>query len=61
MSLLHHGDLNCPKLMHLPGNATDAQISQLKRGGMVKSKRSFKGGYMLIRPPDKRAVGDIIA
>ncbi|MEN8780933.1 MAG: Rrf2 family transcriptional regulator [Desulfobacterales bacterium] len=46
--------------MHLPGNATDAKISQLKRGGMVKSKRGFQGGYTLLRPPDRLTVGDII-
>jgi len=35
-------------------------LCQLKRSGLIKSKRGYKGGYRLARDPKKITVGDII-
>ena len=44
----------------IPVKFLEVILNQLKRGGMVKSKRGFQGGYTLLRPPHKLTVGDII-
>ena len=34
-------------------------MGQLKRAGIVNSKRGFTGGYTLVLPPEQIRVGDI--
>jgi Rrf2 family protein len=35
-------------------------LAELRRGGVVHSKRGGRGGYWLARPPDKITVADVI-
>ena len=44
----------------IPVKFLEVILNQLKRVGIVKSKRGFQGGYTLLRPPHKLTVGDII-
>ena len=43
----------------IPLRFLEVIMGQLKRGGIVDSKRGYFGGYTLIRPPDQIRVGDI--
>ena len=43
----------------IPARFLEVIMGQLKRAGMVASKRGFYGGYTLARPPDQIRVGDI--
>lgn len=43
----------------IPLRFLEVILGQLKRGGIVNSKRGFFGGYRLIQPPDQLCVGDI--
>ena len=43
----------------IPLRFLEVIMGQLKRGGIVDSKRGFFGGYTLILPPDQIRVGDI--
>jgi len=43
----------------IPLRFLEVIMGQLKRGGIVDSKRGFFGGYRLMRPPDQIRVGDI--
>jgi Rrf2 family protein len=43
----------------IPLRFLEVIMGQLKRGGIVDSKRGFFGGYTLVQPPDQIRVGDI--
>jgi Rrf2 family protein len=43
----------------IPLRFLEVIMGQLKRAGMVDSKRGFFGGYTLTQPPDQIRVGDI--
>ena len=43
----------------IPIRFLEVIMGQLKRAGVVASKRGFFGGYMLTQPPDRICVGDI--
>ena len=43
----------------IPLRFLEVIMAQLKRGGLVDSKRGFAGGYSLTRPPEQIRVGDI--
>ena len=43
----------------IPLRFLEVIMGQLKRGGIVDSKRGFFGGYTLVPPPDQIRVGDI--
>ena len=43
----------------IPLRFLEVIMGQLKRGGIVDSKRGFFGGYTLVQPPDRIRVGDI--
>lgn len=43
----------------IPMRFLEVIMGQLKRAGIVDSKRGFFGGYTLNRPPDQIRVGDI--
>lgn len=43
----------------IPLRFLEVIMGQLKRAGLVDSKRGFSGGYTLTRPPDQIRVGDI--
>ncbi len=47
------------KAQSIPLRFLEVIMGQLKRAGMVNSKRGFFGGYTLIQPPDQVRVGDI--
>lgn len=43
----------------IPLRFLEVIMGQLKRAGIVDSKRGFFGGYTLVQPPDQIRVGDI--
>ena len=43
----------------LPKSFLEVILGELKRKGLVSSKRGYHGGYTLIRPPEEIMVGDI--
>lgn len=43
----------------IPLRFLEVIMAQLKRAGLVDSKRGFAGGYSLTRPPEQIRVGDI--
>ncbi len=43
----------------IPLRFLEVIMGQMKRAGLVASKRGFFGGYTLIPPPDRLCVGDI--
>ncbi len=43
----------------IPLRFLEVIMGQLKRSGVVDSKRGFAGGYTLVLPPDQIRVGDI--
>jgi len=43
----------------IPLRFLEVILGQLKRAGIVTSKRGFFGGYRLAQPPDQICVGDI--
>ena len=45
----------------IPLRFLEVIMGQLKRAGIVDSKRGFFGGYSLIQPPDQIRVGDIFS
>ncbi len=44
----------------LPVKFLEAIVADLRRAGLVASRRGARGGYLLARPADQIAVGDII-
>ena len=47
------------ELQSIPLRFLEVIMGQLKRGGIVDSKRGLFGGYTLIQAPDQIRVGDI--
>lgn len=47
------------KVQAIPPRFLEVIMAQLKRAGLVDSKRGFFGGYTLAKSPDKIRVGDI--
>jgi len=43
----------------IPLRFLEVILGQLKRAGIIHSKRGFFGGYRLVQPPDHICVGDI--
>jgi Rrf2 family protein len=43
----------------IPLRFLEVIMGQMKRAGLVDSKRGFSGGYTLVYPPEKIFVGDI--
>jgi len=44
----------------LPGKFLEAVLADLRRGGLVSSRRGPDGGYRLTRPADEITVADVI-
>jgi len=44
----------------IPPRFLEVIMIQLKRSGIVVSKRGYHGGYVLAQPPDNISVGDIL-
>src|ERR1700683_4794578 len=44
----------------IPQKFLELILSSLKQGGFVESRRGAEGGYLLARPSDAIAVGDVI-
>jgi Rrf2 family protein len=43
----------------IPLRFLEVILNQLRRGGLIRSKRGFVGGYVLTRPPKQISVGEI--
>jgi len=44
----------------IPARFLEAILAQLKRAGLVESRRGNEGGYVLARPPARVSVGDVL-
>jgi Rrf2 family protein len=44
----------------LPRKFLEAILADLRRAGLVRGQRGMEGGYVLTRPPDQIAVGDVL-
>ncbi|EXG79152.1 rrf2 family protein, putative transcriptional regulator [Cryptosporangium arvum DSM 44712] len=44
----------------LPRKFLEAILSDLRRGGLVRSQRGAEGGYRLARPADSIAIGEVL-
>jgi Rrf2 family protein len=44
----------------IPARFLEAILAQLKRAGLVESRRGNEGGYVLARPPARISVGDVL-
>lgn len=51
---------NLARAQHIPHKFLEAVLGDLRRGGLVRSRRGPEGGYWLARPPEKISVADII-
>lgn len=45
---------------HLPHKFLEAILGDLRRAGLVRTRRGPDGGYTLARPPELIAVGDVV-
>jgi Rrf2 family protein len=48
------------KAQAIPARFLEAILAQLKRAGLVESRRGNEGGYVLARPPSRISVGDVL-
>jgi Rrf2 family protein len=48
------------KAQDIPARFLEAILAQLKRAGLVESRRGNEGGYVLARPPARISVGDVL-
>jgi len=48
------------KAQSIPARFLEAILAQLKRAGLVESRRGNEGGYVLARPPARISVGDVL-
>jgi Rrf2 family protein len=48
------------KAQAIPARFLEAILAQLKRAGLVESRRGNEGGYVLARPPSRVSVGDVL-
>lgn len=44
----------------IPVRFLEVILSQLKKSGLVASKRGFYGGYYLLKPPEDVSVGEVL-
>jgi Rrf2 family protein len=44
----------------LPGKFLEAILADLRRAGLVRGQRGVEGGYVLTRPPNDIAIGDVL-
>ena len=44
----------------IPERFLEVILGQLRKSGFVQSKRGYQGGYVLVPPPDKLTVGDVM-
>ena len=44
----------------IPPKFLELILGELKRGGFVESRRGARGGYLLLRQPDRVTVGEVI-
>lgn len=51
--------LEIAEAQNIPMRFLEVILSQLKRGGMVDSKRGYTGGYTLLRDPAEITVGEV--
>lgn len=51
---------NLARAQNIPHKFLEAVLGDLRRGGLVRSRRGPEGGYWLARPPEKISVADII-
>ena len=57
------GPIKIAQIAHaqsIPERFLENILAELKKGGFVKSKRGFNGGYELIPRPDRFLVGDLM-
>jgi len=47
------------RAQHIPLRFLEVILSQLKRSGLVESKRGYTGGYALLRSPEQITVGEV--
>lgn len=48
------------KAQAIPARFLEAILAQLRRAGLVESRRGNEGGYVLARPPAQVSVGDVL-
>ncbi len=48
------------KAQSIPARFLEAILAQMKRAGLVESRRGNEGGYVLARPPARISVGDVL-
>ena len=48
------------KAQAIPARFLEAILAQLKRAGLVESRRGNEGGYVLARPPSRVSMGDVL-
>jgi Rrf2 family protein len=48
------------KAQAIPARFLEAILAQLKRAGLVESRRGNEGGYVLARSPSRVSVGDVL-
>ncbi len=51
--------LDIAEAQNIPMRFLEVILSQLKRSGMVDSKRGYTGGYTLLKDPSEITVGDV--
>jgi Rrf2 family protein len=44
----------------LPRKFLEAILADLRRAGLVRGQRGVEGGYVLTRPPDEMAIGEVL-
>jgi Rrf2 family protein len=57
------GPVKAEQLAHaqgIPVNFLENILAELKRAGIVQSRRGAAGGYLLARPPDEISLADVI-
>ncbi len=56
--VIHIGDI--ARGEEIPGKFLEGILLQLKRAGIVRSRRGVEGGYALARPPEAIFLGEVI-
>ena len=44
----------------IPTRFLEVILNQLKQGGFIESRRGSEGGYLILRPPQKLTVGEVM-
>ena len=58
-----HGPVKAERIAHaqrIPVNFLENILAELKRAGIVESRRGAAGGYLLARPADEISLADVI-